>query len=275
VTLSFDYMARDGVVDEACFPYEGTDAPCSWACSNPGIKAYAGPYMKVPHELGASEIRDSLVQHGPLVLGIRSLWHLVVLVGYTRDPADGQQVWIFKNSWGEDWGEQGYGYVKLPVTDIYAVYALLSVDLMRDGQPIANVCRDADRDGYAAWGFKRSRPAGCATIAGLQDCNDADPLLGPTLDDGRCGPIPSDSSTPSDPVPLPAGGDSGGGGGGGAGLGVLAAAALGRGLRRTKVARGAADGGVAGSGKARPVPGKWTAAIFGFWSALPGPDRRG
>ena len=233
VTLSFDYMARDGVVDETCFPYEGTEAPCSRGCANPRVKAYAGAYVDVPYELGASEIRDALVRHGPLVLGIRSLWHLCILVGYDRDPADGQRIWIIKNSWGEDWGEQGYGFLKLPVTDIYAVYALLSVDLLRDDQPLANVCRDADRDGYAAWGFKRARPAGCATIAGLQDCNDADSTLGPTLDDGRCAPIPSDSSTPPDPVPPPTGGNSGGGGG--ASLGLLGAAGLAWCLWRSRV----------------------------------------
>jgi hypothetical protein len=213
VSLSFAYMASDGVVDETCFPYEGADAPCSLSCSNPRMKAYAGMYMDVPYELGDAAIRDALVQHGPLVFGIRSLWHLVVLVGYDRDPSDGQRVWIIKNSWGADWGENGYGVIKLPVTDIYAVYALLSVDLLQDGQRLASLCRDADRDGYATWGFKVARPVGCVTIAGLQDCNDADPTLGPAFDDGQCESITSERDVPPDPVPLPTGGGSGGGGG--------------------------------------------------------------
>lgn len=36
--------------------------------------------------------------------------HVVKIVGWGKSP-EGQDVWIFENTWGADWGEEGLGKV--------------------------------------------------------------------------------------------------------------------------------------------------------------------
>lgn len=48
-----------------------------------------------------------------------NLDHAVVLVGYGTDDKTKQEYWIIKNSWGNDWGEQGY--VRILISPGYGV----------------------------------------------------------------------------------------------------------------------------------------------------------
>jgi hypothetical protein len=82
------------------------------------------PFDKMP---SVEKLKAALVRYGPLAMPIwadycfsvyksgvfngrnsRSLNHVVVLVGWD----DERKAWLIKNSWGKDWGEDGYGWVE-------------------------------------------------------------------------------------------------------------------------------------------------------------------
>ena len=55
----------------------------------------------------------------------RAYGHAICVVGYS-DP---RQHFIFKNSWGEDWGDDGYGYIPYSYMSMYSWDAWTSVDV--------------------------------------------------------------------------------------------------------------------------------------------------
>jgi hypothetical protein len=74
-----------------------------------------------------AQLKQALIKHGPLAMPIHgddcfSVYqggifngqrtgapnHVMVLIGWD----DEKQAWLIKNSWGENWGEQGFGWVK-------------------------------------------------------------------------------------------------------------------------------------------------------------------
>ncbi len=128
--MSFDYMETTGIVSEDCFPYQANDIPCH-LCSNWNEKLFKiGDWGWVTgNYVDKYAIKNSL-QNGPLVFfmevysdfyyytsGIYEKTvgasyeggHLVVLVGYDEF----QDYWICKNSWGLDWGEDGYFRIRM------------------------------------------------------------------------------------------------------------------------------------------------------------------
>lgn len=181
------YIATKGVVNEACYPYKGTNDSCANKCGLPDEVVRIGGVEGLDAiRLGEEGIKRLLIERGPLSFGISSWWHCLVLTGYYRDAADGRTVWILKNSWGPNWGENGYGSIKVDLSDIYLLSALQTPVTSLDTR-LQIDCRDMDGDGYFNWGISEEKPETCPESAPPErDCDDSNPSLGPFDPDYHC-----------------------------------------------------------------------------------------
>lgn len=124
---AYNLFMSYGAVDESCMPYEADDTiPCTQEECEP-IALLLG-YEDIPNNINA--IKNALM-FGPLSTtftvyndflnypggcyehaGGDPANHAVVLIGWDDNMCDGYGAWICKNSWGEDWGDEGFFYIK-------------------------------------------------------------------------------------------------------------------------------------------------------------------
>lgn len=206
---ALNYIATKGVVNESAFPYTHTDQPCSNKSTNPSqLIQIAGkvdfPSIAWPREEDA--LKKMIIKYGPLSGGIYDWSHAIVLVGwqvvkegdyfYTRNlnkatgwftvPAGssliGTTVWIFKNSWGDWWGDAGFVYVQTSISNVGWTHALLNpVQSLKQNYTVS--WADGDGDGYYWWGLG-PKPAGCPATD--PDGDDSNAALGPLDANGYC-----------------------------------------------------------------------------------------
>ena len=125
----FEYAKKAPVVLEKTQPYQEQNNPCNQTCSGSvvQVKRYGSLDMEKDPD---SELRIPYIlnQYGPVVVAIdvgttellmsyqegvfpgiacgKEVDHAVTIVGYTED------YWIVRNSWSEEWGDNGYFYLE-------------------------------------------------------------------------------------------------------------------------------------------------------------------
>eukprot|EP01022_Parablepharisma_sp_SALTPOND_P001350 TRINITY_DN106153_c0_g1_i1.p1 TRINITY_DN106153_c0_g1~~TRINITY_DN106153_c0_g1_i1.p1 ORF type:complete len:304 (-),score=2.17 TRINITY_DN106153_c0_g1_i1:64-975(-) len=120
------YVSENGLVHDACYPYEARDVPCPYYCQD--AKDWYDSHVCICKNarrcLGPPEMKECL-KTGPIVatMGVcKSFLHYrsgiytcdcernymgqqsVTILGYNDNP---ECHWIVRNSWGTQWGTQG------------------------------------------------------------------------------------------------------------------------------------------------------------------------
>lgn len=130
---AYTYLMTANAYLEADWPYEGTDSACTYkeaqasditlstyVCVDPQTPAamkVAVAQQPVAISIDASSTVFHSYTGGVLDstdCGI-STNHAVSIVGYGTDSASGLEYWLVRNSWGADWGVDGF--IKIAITE--------------------------------------------------------------------------------------------------------------------------------------------------------------
>ena len=128
LSQAVDFVVNTGLTDQPCFPYQasnGQNASCEEACQDISDRMFEDITYQRPTRgfINIEAIKEALLE-GPLlanmilfedleyyssgvyrhVSGRQLGGHAITLVGWDNDD----RAWIARNSWGPDWGEDGY-----------------------------------------------------------------------------------------------------------------------------------------------------------------------
>ncbi len=124
-----------GAVLEAFFPYEASNLPCNCPYRHDYFIedwSYIAGSGSIP---AVDAMKVAIMEHGPISVAVASagmsgysggifedcnhydINHAVVLVGWDDDQGP-NGVWFMRNSWGTDWGENGYMRMPYGCNDI-------------------------------------------------------------------------------------------------------------------------------------------------------------
>ncbi len=126
---AFNYTRDNGGIDtDKSYPYEVADGSCRFSAKS--IGATVTGYVRIPYG-NESALMEAVTTVGPIAVSIDArndtfqlysggvyynpecsssvlnLDHAVLVVGYGT-LLTGQEYWLVKNSWGADWGMDGY-----------------------------------------------------------------------------------------------------------------------------------------------------------------------
>jgi len=153
---AFNYVKNHNIPSESCFPYEFQNGQCDARCGMPDyeitLNNFTPPQGLWRYDFNVDDIKGAL-QDGPLCIAmavpknffkysggiydyqgiqLSGVSHAVLLVGYDNTL----HCFKAKNSWGTDWGEDGYFRIAYNDTeDInFGAYAGTATGIMKHGQ---------------------------------------------------------------------------------------------------------------------------------------------
>ena len=132
---AMSYVKRRGLDSEANYPYKAVAGSCESRRDGPSAVSTISRFGLVSQN--ETQMAAALVKHGPLSIGIDAAWmqtyaggvacpwicnkraldHGVLIVGYDGDGSFApvrlhkEPYWIIKNSWGADWGHEGFYHI--------------------------------------------------------------------------------------------------------------------------------------------------------------------
>ena len=136
---SIRWLVENGIETEEDYPYTGKKGTCKADPSkyiDMKVTGYRklGPSSSTWSPIDEDEIKEFLYETSPLVVALNAIAlysytggiidvpssqcpasginHVATLVGYGHDDTENKDYWTIKNSWGENWGEDGYFRIK-------------------------------------------------------------------------------------------------------------------------------------------------------------------
>ncbi|MGD9402851.1 MAG: FG-GAP-like repeat-containing protein, partial [bacterium] len=124
---AYNVLMSPGAVSEECMPYMACDTlPCTQdSCE---VVDHLDCYAEIPNDINIlkQKVYEHPVSTGLTIFddffsytggcyehdGSMECDHCVMIVGWADTACGGEGAWICKNSWGENWGIDGYFYIK-------------------------------------------------------------------------------------------------------------------------------------------------------------------